>query len=482
MAVILFILLFAMAVRIPLDTDTWWHLRTGEFILQNRTVPLTDPFSHTKGGQPWIDHSWGSQVIMVGFYKLFGGAGIPGDGGNVGLAVYMALLATGGMIFVYLMCEGSVYVRAFIIVLAGAAAAVFWSPRPQMISFFLSTVILYLLHLYKRRQVDRLWLIPVLMALWANLHGGFAIGFILLFGTIAGEVLGRIFDGDNAEVLPWPRIAKLIGVTVIAILALALNPNTTKMWGYPFQTVGIGVLQQFIQEWASPNFHGRETWPFIFLMIGTLAAVGLSRRRIDWTDLTLVSGTFFLSLYAGRNISTFAVVAAPVLTRHLNVWLEDRGWRMGRPRPVRGPMLITNWGILIVILLGALLKVAATLEPKTVAQAQMDGLPVAAANYLNTEKPTGKMFNSYNWGGYLMFAAPAYPVFVDGRTDLYDDTLLTQWLRTVQGEDWRQTFAQYDIKLVVIEQESPLAKLLRQEPGWKEAQPDQKSSVFVQNP
>jgi hypothetical protein len=112
----------------------------------------------------------------------------------------------------------------------------------------------------------------------------------------------------------------------------------------------------------------------------------------------------------------------------------------------------------------------------------MDGLPVAAANYLNTEKPTGKMFNSYNWGGYLMFAAPDYPVFVDGRTDLYDDTLLTQWLRTVQGEDWRQTFAQYDIKLVVIEQESPLAKLLRQEPGWKEAQPDQKSSVFVQNP
>src|SRR5687767_2616448 len=88
MAVILFILLFAMAVRIPLDTDTWWHLRTGEYILQSRTVPLTDPFSHTKGGQPWIDHSWGSQVLMVGFYKLFGGAGVPGDGGNVGLAVY----------------------------------------------------------------------------------------------------------------------------------------------------------------------------------------------------------------------------------------------------------------------------------------------------------------------------------------------------------------------------------------------------------
>jgi hypothetical protein len=478
MVAILFILLFAMAVRIPLDTDTWWHLRSGEYILAHRAVPLTDPFSLTRLDQPWIDHSWGSQIIMYGFYKLFGGAGQPGDGGNVGLAVYTALLATAGMVFVYLMCEGNVYLRAFVVILAAAAAAVFWSARPQMTSFFLSTVVLYLLYLYKQRRVDRLWLVPIIMVIWVNLHSGFAIGFILLVGAIAGEILGRLFDGKNPDVLPWSKIGKLAAITVISLAVLVVNPNTTTMWTYPFRTVGIGVLQQFIQEWSSPNFHGRETWPFVFLLLGTLAAVGLSGKRIDWTDLVLVSGTAFLSLYAGRTISTFAVVAAPVLSRHANAILEERGLRLPRARPVRGVALVLNWLILAVVVAGAGAKIVLALNPKTVAEAQIEGLPVKAADYLNANNPAGPMFNTYNWGGYLMFAAPQYPVFVDGRTDLYNDSLLTQWLQTMQGDGWQATFEQWHINLAVIERDSTLAKLLRQEPAWKEVYQDIQASIF----
>src|SRR5258706_13577432 len=189
---VLFILLFAVAVRIPVDTDTWWHLRSGEYIL-NKGIPTTDPFSLTRLNEPWIDHSWGSQIIMFLVYRLFGGAGQPGDGGNVGLALYTALLATIGMCFVYLTCEGEVYARMFVVVIAATAAAVFWSARPQMISFMLSTVVLYVLHLYKRKHIDRLWLLPVIMLLWVNLHSGWAIGFIFLFGAIAGEIVGRIW-------------------------------------------------------------------------------------------------------------------------------------------------------------------------------------------------------------------------------------------------------------------------------------------------
>ncbi len=479
MVAILFILLFALAVRIPLDTDTWWHLRSAEYILNHRAVPLTDPFSFTRLDQPWIDHSWGSQLIMYGFYRLFGGTGQPGDGGNIGLAVYTALLATVGVAFVYRMCDGNVYLRAFVVVLAAATAAVFWSPRPQMMSFFLSTVVLYLLYLYTRRHIDRLWLIPVIMVIWVNMHGGFAIGFILLLGTIAGEILGRLFDGKNPEVLAWRQIGKLVAITIISGLVLVINPNTTQMWGYPFRTVGIGVLQQYIQEWASPNFHGRETWPFVFMLLGTLAAVGLSNKRMDWTDLVLTSGTAFMSLYAGRNISTFAIVAAPVLSRHLNAILGERGLRLARPRPPRGFTLALNYLILLLVILGAVLKIALALNPKAVAAAQVDTFPVGAVAYLNDAKPAGPMFNSYNWGGYLMFAAPEYPVFVDGRTDLYDDDLLTQWLQTTQGDGWQQTFDQWHIRLAVIEHDSGLAKLLRQNAAWREVYQDKQASIFT---
>lgn len=467
-----FIMIFAMSTRIPVDTDTWWHLRSGETMINTRTILTADPFSLTKQGEAWIDHSWGAQLIMYVVYKL---------AGNAGLALYTALLATAGMAVVYLMCEGNPYVRGFALILGAAAASVFWSARPQMLSFFLSTITLYLLYLYKRKKVDRLWLIPVLMVLWVNLHGGFAIGFILLFGTIAGEILGRLFDGKSPDVLTWRQIGNLIVITVIAAAVLVINPNTVQMWGYPFRTVGIGVLQSFIQEWNSPNFHGRETWPFVFLLLGTLAAVGIGSRKLDWTDLTLVGGTAFLAMYAGRNISVFAIVATPVFTRHLHSWLEEKGWRLPRSRPPRGMMLVMNYLLLVLVAGGALLYMLTTLNPKTVQKAQEDYLPVKVANYLNESvdpQTAGAMFNSYNWGGYLMFAAPQFPVFVDGRTDLYDDALLTEWLNTTLGKDWQQTFAKWNIRLVVIEKDSALAGILRTDPAWREVYTDEKAAVF----
>ncbi|MBN2305423.1 MAG: hypothetical protein JXQ72_13140 [Anaerolineae bacterium] len=484
-AAILFILLFAMAVRVPTDTDTWWHIRSGEYILDLTKIPQTDPFSHTRYGEDWIDHSWGSQIVIYGIYEIFGGAGKPGDSGNIGLALYMAGLATLGMAFVYLMCEGNVYVRAFSLVIGAAAAAVFWSPRPQMFSFMLGALVLYLLHLYKRRDIDRLWLIPVIIVIWVNLHGGFAIGFIFLFGSIAGEVIGNLFNRDDPDVVEWARLKKMLLVTAVSIPLVAVNPYGVQMLGYPFRTVGIGVLQDFIQEWGSPDFHERQTWPFAMLLLGLLVVAGLGSRRMDWTDLVLVCGTVFMALTAGRNIAVFAIAATPVLTRHLDTWLTDRGWQIRLRRTVTGPMLILNWVLLVLILLGGLVKVAAALNTETVRAAQEEYFPVEVADFLNESPPPGKMFNSYNWGGYLMFAAPDVPVYVDGRTDLYDDDFLREYLDTVFLRDrWQETLDEQDIGFVAIEARSVLAVMLRTMPDqWQEYQFDAgRSAVFVRIP
>ncbi|HLY28236.1 MAG TPA: hypothetical protein VKQ72_17955, partial [Aggregatilineales bacterium] len=277
-------------------------------------------------------------------------------------------------------------------------------------------------------------------------------------------------------------IRKLALMTALAFAALVINPNTVQMWTYSFRTIGIGVLQQYIQEWASPDIHGRETWPFVFMLLGLIAAVGLGSKRIDWTDLVLTCGWGFLALYAGRNISSFAVVAAPVLARHLDALLKERGMFLARSRPPRGVFLVLNWTLLLGVVLGASIKIALTLAPGVVAKAQNDYLPIQAAAYLNQAAPAGPMFNSYNWGGYLMFAAPQYPVFVDGRTDLYDDVLLTQWRDAEVGHDWQQTFAQWNIRLAVIEKDSPLAGALRQDSGWKQVHTDNLSAIFERLP
>ena len=477
---ILFILLFAMATRTPVDTDTWWHLRSGAYQLEHRTVIGADLFSHTRFGEPWINHSWGSQIVMYVVYAVFGGQGLPGDGGNIGLALLTAALATGGMALVYLASPGSVYVRAFVVVLGAAAAAVFWSPRPQMFTFFFSAVVYYLLHLYKRQGLDRLWWIPVVMMIWGNMHGGFAIGFILMVGFVSGEVAGNLFDPGGPDVIPWRGIGRLVLVMVVSGAALVINPFGFGILRVPLETVNIGVLQDFIEEWASPDFHQRQTWPFILLLLGALGVAGLSRERLDWTDLALVAGTAVMSLLAGRNIAVFAVVATPVMARHVDAFLADHGWQI---RPVTRPspaMARLNWVLLLVVALGGLAKVYVAVNPETVTEAQIKNLPVQAAEYINTERPAGLMFNSYNWGGYLMFAAPGFPVFVDGRTDLYGDEFLSEYLNVLLVSDgWRETLDKYGVSWVVIERRSVLARVLRDEPGWRAVYEDELAALFV---
>jgi hypothetical protein len=466
---IFFALLFATATRAPTDTDTWWHLRTGEIILQTGAPPLTDTFSHTRFGQAWDYVGWLAQIAMALSYRLLGDAG---------LALLTAALATIGMWLVWQVCEGDVFTRAFAALIGATAAAIFWSARPQMFSFVFAALLLYLLHRFKRQGKDQLWLIVPLIVIWVNAHPGYFIAFILLGGFIAGEVLGKLFGALETPALTWRQIGKLSLITALSYAALIVNPASTAAWTYAFRTFGIGALQNFIQEWASPDFHRRETWAFLALFFATFAMIGFSKRRHDLTDLFLFCGTAFMAFYAGRNISLFALVATPILTRHVNAFRELHGLRLPRARAPKGAAIILNWLLLALIVGGAGLKIWAELTPSAVQRAQAERLPLGVVAYLNAARPQGKLFNTYNWGGYLLFAAPDFPVFVDGRTDLYDDALLTEWLRAYTGVAWREVFERWSIGLVVLERDTTLAAILRDAPEWRETYTDQLGAVF----
>ncbi|MGH2592595.1 MAG: hypothetical protein ACRDGG_03695, partial [Anaerolineae bacterium] len=381
---IAFISLFAMAVRTPVDTDMWWHLRSGQTILETRTLPLVDPFSHTKAGEPWINHSWLAQIALYGAYAI---------GSFPALAILVALFVLMAFIFVWKQMDGGPFLRAFILVLAATTSAVIWAPRPQMFTFALTAVVGYIVYLYKWRQVDRLWLLPLIFVAWANLHGGFAVGFILLAGAIGGEVLNHILKHDGPEVLSWRRLGKLAALAALSYALLILNPNTTAMYTYPLRTINIGVLRDFIQEWSSPDFHLLFVQPFIWMLIATLAAVGWSGRRLDGGDFALVAGFAYTALLAGRNIAPFALVCAPALARHAQPAIERFGqrvgWRLGgrrldptrstsgdasytsTPTPPTGIVTI-NWLILIIVILLAVVKVVAPLLPPVQQGAERD--------------------------------------------------------------------------------------------------------------
>ena len=464
-----FIALFAMAVRTPVDTDMYWHLRTGQFILQTRTIPAADPFSWTALGAPWVNVHWLSQVILYSAYALLG---MPG------LALLVAALVVLAFVFVWKQMEGNPLLRAFIIVLAAAAAGAVWTPRSQMATFVFTPLIAYLIYLYKWKQIDRLWLIPIVFVMWVNLHGGYIAGFMVLGAMLVGEVANHVLGFSGSEVLSWKRWRKLLIITAISGAVLLINPYTIAVLQLPFKTVNIGVLQDFIEEWAAPNFHELYQQPMVWMLLLTLVIIGWSGRRLDATDAALLVIFAYISFLARRNIGLFALICAPILSRHASALIGCYRWGQ-RPLSRGSPMI--NWIILLLILSAALLKALVPLVPASQAQAEAKILPVEAADWIMANQPAGQLFNSYNWGGYLLWRLwPEYPIYADGRTDVYPNAFLQEYLQIVTGQkDAPTLFDERGIRTVIIEQESPLVAQLAQSGLWQEAYRDEKAAVLT---
>ena len=484
---VLFIAVFAMAIRVPTDTDTWWHLQAGRVTLESGHILQTDVFSHTRQGQPWINHSWLSQVILYLLFHNFR---------YLGLGLFEASVVTLAFVFVYAQMEGSVFIRAFIVILAATVSAVIWNARPQLLSFLFTAMLCYLLYLYKWRSVNRLWLIPPLFVLWVNLHAGYALGFMVLAGFVAGEVLNNLLaqvsPGED-PVVPWRGVGWVVLVSLVSFFCLLVNPNTTRMWTYYLDTVSIGVLQDFIQEWRSPGFHPLYMQPFIWLLLATLASLGLSGRRVDGADLALVAGFAYASLLAGRNIGPFALVTAPVLSRHagraLERWLRaarGRGW-LRPPLPVRRPpavgLALANWLLLMLMLVAAGIRVTTSLRTTFNVEHERRTLPLNAIEWIQAQRPAGPMFNSYNWGGYLIWHLwPDYLVFVDGRTDLYGDALLKQYLKAHYARPgFQEVLDEYGVNFVLTEAGDFTDNFLALNEGWRRVYSDDIAAVYVRS-
>ncbi len=477
---ITFIALLAMAVRVPADTDMYWHLRTGQYIVETRSVPATDPFSSTMFGKPWIDVHWLSQVILYATYAWFS---------TPGLAMLVALLVVLAFVFVWKQMEGGVFLRAFILVLAAATAGVVWTPRSQMATFVFTALLGYVLYLYKWKQVDRLWLVPLIFIAWVNMHAGYVAGFMLLGTMIVGEIVSMVAfkfgSGDSTVHIPHPetitrhQLRKLVLITVLSGVVLVINPFTINTILLPLKTVNIGALQDFIQEWASPNFHELFQQPMLWMLLLTLAAIGWSGRRLDVTDALTLSVFAYISFLARRNIGLFALVCAPILSRHAVAWWAKSPWRSLRLS--RGSPIL-NALILILIVLAAAIKVIVPLLPATQAKAEADILPVDAVNWIVEHRPTGAMFNSYTWGGYLIWRLwPEYPVYVDGRTDLYDnDFLRDDYLDILLARPgFEAKLDRRGIGFVIVEANSLLDTSLLQTARWREAYRDKMAVIYV---
>jgi hypothetical protein len=325
------------------------------------------------------------------------------------------------------------------------------------------------------------------MALWVNVHGGFAFGFMLMILYLIGELLELIVDAvQTGEALRFAwrkRKALILGLMITGLACAAasvLNPHGVQMLLYPFKTVSIGVLQDFIQEWQSPNFHQTEVQPFLWLLFLTSIALALSPRRKTAVELILLLVLGYMSFVAARNIAQFALVAALILARHAQAAFSQVKWKFGKGKDLH-PRLATaiNWIILLVACFASVVKVASVSTADINQQAIAASQPTEAVAYIEREKPSGPLFNSYNWGGYVLWELyPDYLSFVDGRTDLFDDEILKRYLETWRADrGWEDFLDEWGIRLVLIEPWAPLAREL-QDADWILLYSDDQALVF----
>jgi hypothetical protein len=216
----------------------------------------------------------------------------------------------------------------------------------------------------------------------------------------------------------------------------------------------------------------------IWLLLITLVVIGWSGRRLDATEAVTLVLFAYISFLARRNIGLFALVAAPILSRHANALWQRTRWSARRLS--RGVPLL-NWLLLILVAIAAAIKIAVPLLPMTQAKAERDILPVAAVDWIVQNRPAGQMFNSYNWGGYVLWRLwPTYPVYADGRTDVYDDEFLREYLSITLGQPgFEAKLQRHQIGFVLIEANSILANWLARDADWHETYRDQLAVVFV---
>lgn len=370
------------------DPDFWWHLRTGQYIWQTRTLPAPDPFSYTSDlGQPAypgelrvrrfnLTHEWLAQVIWYGVYSA---AGFPG------VVLFKGFLLAGFCALVGLVAygrSGDFYWSAAAAAAATPIAALFASDRPALVTFLLVGV--FVLILERGRP---LWLLPALSVVWANSHGGFFLGWL---------IVGAYAVADRKSRRLWI-------LTLATVAASGLNPNSWRIFEI-LLSYRQSSLTQTLVEWSSPPLWGAP-YAFPILLYASAAVLAFAWRRVRTTDWVLFLLFSVASLMAFRNIMLTAFLAPILIVSYFP-------WR--RPLPA-------------VALLGVLVATGLARGRFFELRAALWAFPTGAADFLETQKLRAPLFNTYELGGYLIWRLwPHYRVFIDGRAlneSVYKDYL-----------------------------------------------------------
>ncbi|HEX4755877.1 MAG TPA: hypothetical protein VH661_09030 [Candidatus Dormibacteraeota bacterium] len=458
------------------DPDFWWHLRSGQLILQTGGLLRTDPFTYTVSSHVWTMHEWLTEVLFAELYRW------------AGLAAIVAVLSV--VTWLGVLC---IVMRARLdrpgpfalgggMVLAVIAGYPIWGPRAQMITFALACLTLLLTERYLRRGGRLALLLLPLFLVWSNLHSGFIIGLGFMTVVLVAEVGAHLLHLQGRA--PIARVRGLALLVVGCLVVSAINLNGPSIILYPFATQGSAAQQSLILEWHSPDFHDWSV-RFFGLMLLSLVALIVANRSIRLRDAALVLVTVALSLQSVRHIALFVAASTPVWINQADMLVARRRSRPRRrvalpPVPIRVVSWVLLCGALLVVYLGARLLPSMHTREDSLFYAQ--DFPVCAARWLAADPQPLRIFNQYGEGGYLAYrlSAQGDRVFVFGDAALMGDALLYTYgnVESVTPR-WDSILRNARTDIVLFDTNAPLSNVIAHASDWVQVYSDPHNVAFA---
>jgi hypothetical protein len=452
---------YAACVR---DPDVWWHLRTGEWIMQHHAIPRVDTYSSVTAGQPWAAYSWLFELLI---FKLFSSLGL------VGIVAYtagMMLAITVALHRLIKRTQKDFTVAVFLVSVTTFTLLPLYTPRPWLFTLLFFIVQLeIILHAHKSGSLRSLALLPLIYILWVNIHIQFIDGLLVLGLVCAESIISARLKKSWTQISP--RAA--IGTFAACVLATFVNPYGIYIYRIAHDlATQPGVLDK-IAELKAMSFRSPTDYVLLALVMAAVAALARKRQLLPFETALLIIATF-LSFRSLRDMWIVAISAAAILAAEISITRKASNQSTAPPLTFGTPLSIAL-AICAVMLSFHFMRIT---NPELRTRLA-DQMPVDAIDAIKRGNYPGPVFNTFDLGGLLIWRL-RQPVSIDGRASLYGDQRIDRSINTWgAGQDWHNDPALASARVILAPRDQSLTTVLRADPRYQSVYEDKLAVVFI---
>jgi hypothetical protein len=447
------------------DPDLWWHVRTGSWILQHRAIPVHDVFSSFAMGKTWIVYEW---LFDVPVSKIFGLWGLRGILTATALLVLACATALTALLARYTRLSRAMILTA----IATLAMSPLHSPRPWLFTILFFTIELnLLLQAWERNRPA--WLLPVipLFILWANIHIRFVyglglIGLFALLGSIPATSKWRLLVAGHRSL----RAVWFWVILAGSLLATLVNPYGWRVYSEVIQYATDNVVLNSISEMRALQFRDFTDWIALLLICSAWFSLGTAQKKSALL-VSLMAVSCWFGFHRGRDIWFPIIVSTVALASRIGSSEDDLrplGWR--------------RWAVAAPLGMALALPMLLLTGPSEsdLQKAVGEHYPNQASAYIQSHDLEGPLYNTFDWGGYLIWRLPDLPVSIDGRTNVQGSQHLTRSIESEEGrKNWTEDRELMKAKTLLLNRDSALASILRSDARFRLVYEDKIAVIFL---